>query len=407
MKDISIDQAVELIEPGMTVFIHGTATEPRALVEALVARGDALNDVHVITSFVPGINTIDLAGRGEGQRYTSFMASRPPKVARGQREVLRLPYSALPTYIRELPRLDLAFVQGRCLPDGLFSSGISGELTPMTAQRADRYCLFDNLSMAVPVSGCDLPTPDFRVQSNAPLVEYVPGTRTDEVSERIAKRVAELIPDGATLQTGLGVIPSALFGALTNRCGLRIVSGMISDAVMQLDDAGALDVDFEHIYGMAMGSATLYSWLDGRAGWRVVSGDRSHDRDFLTAQSRYFTTNSALEVALDGSVNAEQLGSMIVSGPGGLPDYAWGGAHSDGGASIIALPAANQRRGISRIVPTLANHESPTLPAGSVTHVVTEHGVAELREVDAQTRARRLIQIADPAHRAALESTIG
>ena len=110
---------------------------------------------------------------------------------------------------------------------------------------------------------------------------------------------------------------------------------------------------------------------------------------------------------MGGSIGREKrvvarLGARAISGPGGLPDYAAGGAASAGGLSIIALPSANAKRGISRIVPRIANADAPTVAAGVVTHVVTEHGVAEIGGVDGAERARRLIAVADPAHRDAL-----
>ena len=258
--------------------------------------------------------------------------------------------------------------------------------------------------MPQPTTGVVLPVDRVAlvVPCTGPLIEYRGADRIDDTARAIARNVATLVGDGATLQSGLGVVPTAVFGELAGRRRLRLFSGMASDALVPLAEAGALDGNAEHVYGMALGSARLYRWLDARPGFRVAPCEETHDRTALAALPAFTAINSALEVGLDGSINAERLGERVVSGPGGLPDYAAGGAASRGGKSIIALPSANAKRGISRIVPRVANAGSPTVAAEDVTHVVTEHGVAEIAGVDAAERVRRLIAVADPAHRGAL-----
>ena len=400
----TLDDAAALLRPGMTAFIHGTATEPRTFVERLAARPAALEGVHVITSFIPGINTETLVE--SGARITTFMAqpALADAVAAGRAEALRLCYGALPGWFEALDRLDIVFARGRGQADGSFSTGVTGELIAAACARAERVCVFDDRTMPVPERGVVLPATrvDHVVRCDADLVEYRGADRIDDTARAIARHVATLIGDGATLQAGLGVVPTAVFSALAGRRKLRVFSGMACDALVPLAEAGALDAGAEHVYGMALGTQVLYRWLDGRPGFRVAGCEETHDRALLSALPRFTAINSALEVGLDGSINAERLGSRVVSGPGGLPDYAAGGAASAGGRSIIALPSANAKRGISRIVPRVANADAPTVEAGVVTHVVTEHGIAEIGGVDGAERARRLIAVADPAHRAAL-----
>lgn len=397
----SFEDAAAMLRPGVTAFVHGTATEPRAFVEFLAARR-GLDGVHLVTSFIPGINTETLAETGA--KLTTFMAqpALAEGMARGDVAALRLHYGALTQWIAELDALDVAFIRGRQLPDGRVATGITGELIEAASARADTVCLFDDPAIPLPVEGVTLEAPDAVVAYQGPLIEYHGGDRIDDTARAIADHVATLVGDGATLQSGLGVVPTAVFAALTGRRKLRVYSGMASDAVMTLAEAGALDADVKHVYGMALGTEALYRWLDGRPGFRVVSCALSHDRTSMAKLEHFTAVNSALEVGLDGSVNAEMLGSRAISGPGGLPDYAAGGSNAPGGKSIIALPAANAKRGISRIVPRVRNAESPTVAGSDVTHVVTEHGVAEIAGVSAAERARRLIAVADPAHRDAL-----
>jgi acyl-CoA hydrolase len=405
---LTLAEAAALLRPGMTVFIHGTATEPRALVEYIAANPGHLAGVHLLTSFIPGINTVLLAGVAPGARLTTFMAQPglADAIAAGEAEALRLAYSRIPAYLDAMAGIDLAFVHGRTLADGSVSTGVSGELIPSVCAKAQRVCLIDNPAMPVPARGCTIAADriDYRVASTAGLVEYRAADRADAVTAAIARHVAGLIHDGDTLQSGLGVIPNAVFALLGERRRLRVYSGMISDSIMPLAASGALAQGVEHVYGMALGSHELFRWLDQRPGLRVADVVEAHDVARLSRIERLVGINSGLEVALDGSVNAERIGTRVVSGPGGLPDFSAGSSRSPGGRSIVALPAANMRKGISRIVARLAAHEQPTIPAGVVTHVVTEHGVAEIRGATAAQCAERLIGVADPAYRDALSA---
>ncbi|MEN0045363.1 MAG: hypothetical protein AAF769_16490, partial [Pseudomonadota bacterium] len=265
----SFEDAAALLHPGVTAFIHGTATEPREFVAWLSQKG-ALEGVHLITSFIPGINTETLAD--SGARLTTFMAqpALAEGIARGNVEALRLHYGELPGWIAALESLDVAYVRGRRLPDGRVATGITGELIAAACARAETVCVFDDPDMPLPEQGITIDAPDVVVAAPEPLIEYRGGDRIDDLARTIAANVATLVDDGATLQSGLGVVPTAVFTALTQRRNLRLFSGMISDAVIALADAGALDAEVEHVYGMALGTRALYEWLDGRARFRVV-----------------------------------------------------------------------------------------------------------------------------------------
>ena len=214
-ETLTLAQAASLLRPGMTVFIHGTATEPRAIVEYIAAHPHHLAGVHLVTSFIPGINTVVLADAAPGARLTTFMAqpALADAIAAGHAEALRLAYSRVPGYLDALPAIDLAFVHGRTLDDGSVSTGVSGELIPTACAKADRVCLLDNPDMPVPQRGCMLAPEriDYRVSASASLIEYRAADRADAVSEAIARHVAGLVRDGDTVQSGLGVIPNAVF----------------------------------------------------------------------------------------------------------------------------------------------------------------------------------------------------
>ncbi len=406
MKTLSLAGAASLLKPGMVVFIHGTATEPRTLVDYLAANTEHLRGVHVISSFIPGVNTVQLAGLAPDCLQTNTMAQAPlnSAVADGTANVLRLAYSELPRFLTELGGIDLCFIHSGAASGGRFSTGITGELIPNACALADKICLLSNSAMPVPESGCaiDEQRVDFIVNTREELVVYPVRDAIDDTSATIARRVAALVRDGDTVQAGIGVIPVGVFRLLTRRRNLRVFSGMISNETRTLAESGALDSDATHIYGMALGSHEFYRWLDKRSGFGTAGVDVTHDRSALARIDNFVTINGAIEVALDGSVNAECIGAKTVSGPGGLPDYAIGASTAAHGRSVIALPAANLKHGVSRIVPTLSNHDSPTVAGGIVTHIVTEYGTAELQGTTLAERAERLTAIAHPDFRASL-----
>lgn len=410
VKSVTLQQAASLLSPGTTAFIHGTATEPRILTDYLYAHPDALTKVHLVSSFIPGINTVNLAAVQPtlSQTNTMAQAAYADAHAAGQVDWLRHAYSRLPDYFKTMPKLDLAYLQ--CVRDsaGNIVTGISGELLPLAAELAETVCVLLNDQMPIPIESCVISPAsiDFVCEVSKPLVQYPFANRVDATTERIADRVAELVNDGDTIQAGIGVIPGTVFERLRKRSDLRVYSGMISDATVDLAESGALASEVTHIYGMAMGTERLYQWLDQRAGFAVKRVEEAHCRATVRRADHFVAMNSALEVALDGSVNAEQIGARVVSGRGGLPDFAHGAAAAEHGRSIIAIPAANMKRGYSRIVGKLANHAAPTLPAGTVSHVVTEFGTAELLADDPVATAQQLIGVAHPDFRQALQTQL-
>lgn len=411
MKTLTIAEAAALLQPGTTAFIHGTATEPRVFTDYLATHPKVLDKTHLLSSFVPGINMINLAQTQPTLTQTNTMAQLQYADAHadGRVHYLRHAYSRLPEFFNAVDRVDIAFLQVGQMPAGDIVTGVSGELLPLLAGLAEQVVAIVNRDMPLPVDGCILPAEqlDYRVDVAAPLVPYEFSNRVDAGTEAIAKHVAKLVSDGDTIQAGIGVIPGTVFRLLQERRMLRIFSGMISDATVDLAEAGALDGDFLHTYGMAMGSSRLYQWLHQRDGFAVRRVEEAHCRKTVAAFDHFVAMNSALEVALDGSVNAEQIGSRIVSGRGGLPDFAHGARAAPNGRSVIALPAANLKRGFSRIVPKLANHGAPTLPAGTATHIVTEFGTADIKDVSPLETAERLIAIADPSFRESLRAHLG
>ena len=232
------------------------------------------------------------------------------------------------------------------------------------------------------------------------------------VERQIAEHVVSLVPDGATLQFGIGAMPEAIMGLLSSRSDLGIHSGLISDGIVDLLKSGAITGARKAtapgfiIATEAIGTASLYRWLDRNESVRFAPASYTHSPTVLAQQRNFVAINSAVEVALDGTVNAESVGGRRISGPGGQPDFA-GSAVIHGGASVIALPSTAARGRVSRIVKQLPQGAAVTTPSYFADIVVTEYGIARLRGRTFDQRAEALRRITHPDFRAALAGDPG
>jgi acyl-CoA hydrolase len=242
------------------------------------------------------------------------------------------------------------------------------------------------------------------------LLEYPP-TPVGEVERRIAGHVADLIPDGATVQVGVGSIPQAVMEALAGKKDLGIHS-LLVDHMLPLVRSGVITNARKRLHpgrmdvGEIMGTAALFQWCHDNALVNMEPSDVVHDPHVIAALGDFVSVNSALEVDLLGQVNAESVDGRQITGIGGQFDFVLGAARAQGGRSIIALPASAARGARSRIVARLGAGARVTTPRFLSDYVVTEHGVAALRGQSDAGRARALVRIADPAFRDALEREI-
>ncbi len=218
-----------------------------------------------------------------------------------------------------------------------------------------------------------------------------------ETDARIAALAAALIPEGASLQLGLGTIPQALLASIDDP-SVRIHSGMVSDPVIEFIERTGAPV----LAAEVVGSTRLFDYVDRNAAVALAPSTRTHDPRALGAQARFTAVNSALEVDLSGQVNAEVADGTVVSGVGGSADFMLGASLSPGGAAIIALPSTAAGGSRSRIVPALGPQAPVSVPRHCVDYVVTELGVAHLAGRNLVERARALAGIAHPRFREAL-----
>jgi 4-hydroxybutyrate CoA-transferase len=317
--------------------------------------------------------------------------------AAGRVRFLPLHYSAIYSYLAALP-VDLALIQVTP-PDaaGLCSLGPSVHFVPAVLDRARQVIAEINAAMPRPAQSVMVPYErlDFVVETEHPLVPLETGPVSEQV-QKIGRHVAGLIEDGDCIQVGIGKVPASVLAALHGHKRLRLHGGMVTDEVVDLCAAGALG---DMTCCTALGSR-VYDWTATRHDLRFAPVSFTHDVRTVAGIERFVAINSVLAIDLFGQADAEMLRGRQVSGTGGLMDFVRGARLSRGGRSILALPST--AGGASRIVPRLDDTHVVSLPRADADIVVTEHGVAHLRDRSIDERADALIGIADPAARDAL-----
>jgi acyl-CoA hydrolase/GNAT superfamily N-acetyltransferase len=230
----------------------------------------------------------------------------------------------------------------------------------------------------------------------------------DAVSEAIGAHVAQLVPDGATLQVGIGGAPSAILDALNDHRDLGVHTEMLSDGIMRLALAGVITgrrkslLPGKLVASFVMGSRALYAWADGNPDLELRPSEFVNNPDVIATNERMVSLNTALSVDLTGQVASDTLDGAFYSGIGGQVDFVRGAARSRGGRSLIVLPSVSRDGSVSRIQPALPEASAVVTSRGDVRYVVTEYGVADLWGKSVRERALALVAIAHPDHRAEL-----
>jgi len=378
------------------VWLHGCSGWSATIRDGLA--GTDLAGVTLCGIFVPGVNRLDPL-LDAGARVASFFML--PELARAHEQVEYLPlsYREIAHWLALNPPQAALFMVSPPDDQGMCSFGpvhdFLVDLWPHIPLRIAQ------INPSVPrTHGATIPFAALNAtfEADEPLPESNPGT--DSVAERIAMLAARLIPDGATLQTGLGRIPDAVLRALTGHRGLAIHSGLIGDGALHLLRSGAMRDRAPITAGVAIGSRQLYDALPDPA-FRFAPPSVTHDLRRMAGLERFVSVNSAMMVDLDGQVFAEASARGPVSGPGGASEFA-AGARAKGGVRIIALPST--AGGIGRIVAPGAGIGPVSLGRFDTDVVVTEHGAADLRGLGPSARRAALMAIADPAQREGLSA---
>ena len=397
----------DLVEPGDLVVAGQVLGEPVALLERLFARPagggyrlfTGMSLTGVLDSAPPDVELCSFVGMGAAGVL----------IASGRMDLLPVHMSALPQLMTDGPlRPDVALVVvSPPDSDGLCHLGVQSDYI-FAAVSSARVVLAE-INPAVPRVAGDTAIPierlDGVVHSDRPLPEYQ-RAEPSAVEQAIAERVAAFITDGACLQIGVGKLGEAVLAAVAGRRDLGFHAGMVGDTVLEMMRDGIITNRHKRIdtglsvAGSILGSAGAIKLAAADPSLRLRSVAHTNNPAVIAALGDFVSVNSAVEVDLFGQVNTEVAGGRYVGGIGGSVDFLRGAAAADGGRSIVALEATARRGTVSRIVPEVAR---VTALRTDIDTVVTEHGTAELRGVSEGERARRLIAVAAPDHRPALE----
>lgn len=389
------------------IYVAGCSGEPVSVAQAFKVAPDLAAGMTFHGIWIPGVNRTDWAGLHPDARAETIFLSPDLRASFVDRRTALRPVSyiqAARALAREPSEAAFCVVSP---PDGKdeVSLGVSADFSEAALRLAGTRVALVNPHMPAPPHAPKLPLSwfDIVVEDETPLLT-VEDAPLDPAFALIAGHIADRIPDRATLQFGLGKVQAAILRALSVKRDLRIHSGMVSDPVLDLLDSPVLTRDAHAITtGVAIGSTQLYARLAADPRVRFAPVSFTHDLRTLADLPRFCAINSVIEVDLFGQANAEFLDGRQISGAGGLVDFLRGARYSEGGLAITALLSTARTGTVSRIVPRLSP-DAVTVARSDMGLVVTEHGVADLRTADIETRARALIAIAAPAHRAGLEA---
>ena len=317
-------------------------------------------------------------------------------------------FSELPTLIerRQLPA-DVVFTMASPMDEhGYFSISLAADYTMAAISRARAVVLEVNPNVPFANGNCHVHVSQVSalVESEEPVLE-VGLPAIGPVQEAIGQYVADMIPDGATLQIGYGGIPDAVVMQLTHKHDLGIHTEMIGDGIMTLVESGAVTNRRKNVNRgrmlatFALGSNKLYRFMDRNPALEMHPVDVTNDPYLAGRNDQLVSINASMQVDLIGQCGSESLGHTPYSGTGGQADFVRAANRSRDGKSFIVLPSTAKENSISRIVPTLAPGTHVTTSKNDVNYVVTEHGVAQLRGKTAKQRAEALIAIAHPDFR--------
>jgi 4-hydroxybutyrate CoA-transferase len=410
---VTPEKAVQAVKSGDRVVFAHAAGSPESLVKALVARGPSLRNVEIVHMVALNDSPYCKPEYQENFRFNGLYLSGGTRaaVAEGRADYTPIFFSRIPSLFRDgvLP-VDVALVT-ISPPDeqGKVSLGVSVDYTRQAILSAELAIAEINPNMPY-IGGdalIDVTELDCFVNSSDPLLGISPPT-IGEVEKAIGSHIADLIPDGACLQLGIGAIPDAVLTFLGDKKDLGIHSEMISDGVMPLVEKGVINCKRKTLHpgkivvAFIMGSKQLYKWLDHNPLVEGYTVDYVNDPRVIGQNDNLVSINSALSVDLLGQVAADSMGPKQFSAVGGQVDFVRGASFSKGGRSIIAMPSKAAKGKISRICSAFERAQPVTTSRYDVDTIVTEYGVAELQGKTNLNRARALIAIAAPEFREGL-----
>jgi len=412
---VTPQEAVKAVKSGNRIFLTGNVSVPQKVLAALVDYAPELENVEICQALTVGsADYVDPAMEGHLRVNSIFISANIRKaVHEGRADFTPVLLSEFPLlFKRGLLPLDVAMIHVSP-PDehGFCSLGVEVGLTKTPAESAkiiiaevneqmprtlgDSFIHVSRLNYIVPV---DYPISELAMSEG----------EVSEVVEKIAGYIAELIPDGATMQLGIGAIPDAVLKFLFDKKDLGIHTELFSDGVIDLFNAGVITNAQKTLHpgkivaGFMIGTRRLYDWADDNPLIELHRTEYVNDPFVIAQNERMVAINSAIEVDLTGQVCADSIGPKLYSGVGGQLDFVYGASRSKGGVPVIALPSTNTMRDgtvISKIASMLKQGAGVVTSRNHVRYVVTEYGVADLYGKTIRQRANQLINIAHPDFR--------
>lgn len=412
---MSAAEAVKLINSGDHVFIQGSTSIPEVLVAALADRGKELRDVTLYSAFAVAKGPAPYC---KPEYKDSFLVDSF-FVANSVRKWIDEGYGTMtPRFLGEVPALfrdrtcpiDVALINCS-LPDaeGNVSFGVSADLATSAVECA--RIVIAQINKQVPFSYGDpvinLSQIDAAVEVDDPLVE-VPTAVPTEKEIKIGNYIAELIPDGATLQIGVGGIPNAVIRALHGHKHLGLHTEAMTDGVLPLLEEGVIDNSLKKVMpgksvaSLALGSRRLYDYMDYNQDIIFKDVAWTNNPAIIAQNPKVVSINSCLEIDLTGQICADSIGTRIFSSVGGQHDFVYGASQSEGGLSFIAM-LSTTNKGLNKIKPILTPGAGVVTTRFQTNYIVTEHGAVNLRGKNLVERAKLMISVAAPEFREELD----
>ena len=409
------DEAVKEIESGDRVWIHPGCNTPKTLIDAMVARAPELSDVEIvhILTLAPAPYT-DPGMEGHFRHRSLFTGSNVREAVNAGRA------DFVPIHLHDVPALvtlghlsiDVALIH-ISPPDehGFCSYGVGVDATKAAVEHARTVIALVNRQMPRTLGDSFVHVSKLGkvVEVDEPVIELPMASEVSDVARSIGQNIASLIPDGATIQMGIGEIPDAVLLYLEDKKHLGVHTEMFSDGLVDLFEAGVVTNEKKTLHrgkivaSFVIGTRRAFDFVDNNPFMEFHPNEYVNDPWVVARNDNMVAINSALSIDLTGQVCADSIGTRIYSGFGGQVDFIRGAARSKGGVPVIALPSTAKDGTLSRLVDTLIPGSGVVTTRADVHYVVTEYGTANLYGRSLRERARSLIDIAHPDFREELE----
>lgn len=412
---MTADEAVRLVKSGDHIYVQGSTSIPEILISALAKRGHELKDVTIYSGFAVGKGESPLCKPEFKDSFLvdSFFVNNSLRkwISEGYGVTTPCFLGEVPSLFREgLWPLDVVFLN--CSPpdkDGFVSYGVSADVAYSAVECGKT--IIAQINSQMPYSYGDpvihISKLAAYVEVDDPLVEVATPAPTD-AEIKIGEYIAEIIPDGSTLQIGVGGIPNAVLSALHNHKNLGLHTEAMTDGVLPLIKSGVINNSRKKIYpgksvaSLALGSKELYKEMDYNQEMVFKDVAWTNDPFIIGENPLVMAINSCLEIDLTGQICADSIGTKIYSGIGGQHDFVYGASRSRGGKSFLAMLSTTSK-GSTKIKPVLTSGAGVVTTRFQADWIVTENGITNLRGKSLPERAKRLINLAAPQFREELE----